>query len=136
MSSTATERRKSDRKDSGRHPQGDGGARPLSGEEKGRLGLLALPTFALALSITMVSTYLSTVTRRYTQQTAVIGIIIGGEGIMALWIPLISGAWSDTLRTRIGGRLPFVIAGAIPAAVALALIGFVHSLALAGILIS
>jgi MFS family permease len=127
-SSTATARRKSD--ESGRHPRGDGGARPLSGEEKGRLGLLALPTFALALSITMVSTYLSTVTRRYTQQTAVIGIIIGGEGIMALWIPLISGAWSDTLRTKIGGRLPFVIAGAIPAAVALALIGFVHSLGL------
>ncbi len=125
MSSTATTRGKSDRKES----QG-GDTRPLRGEEKARLGLLALPTFALALSITMVSTYLATVTRRYTQQTAVIGIIIGGEGVMALWIPLISGAWSDTLRTRIGGRLPFVIAGAVPAAVALALIGFVHSLGL------
>lgn len=130
MSSTARAHRESDRKESGRHPQEEGGGRPLSGEEKGRLGLLALPTFALALSITMVSTYLSTVTRRYTQQTTVIGVIIGGEGVMALWIPLISGAWSDTLRTRIGGRLPFVIAGAVPAAVALALIGFVHSLAL------
>ena len=50
------------------------------------------------------STYLSTVTRRYTQQTAVIGAIIGGEGVMALWVPLIAGAWSDTLRSRIGGR--------------------------------
>lgn len=130
MSSTATARRKSDRKTSGRRPQGDGRTRPLSAEEKGRLGLLALPTFALALSITMVSTYLSTVTRRYTEQTVVIGVIIGGEGVMALWIPLIAGAWSDTLRTRIGGRLPFVLAGAVPAAVALALIGFVHSLAL------
>src|SRR5690349_24323614 len=119
MSSTAAARRKSDRKESGSRPQRDGHARPLSGEEKGRLGLLALPTFALALSITMVSTYLSTVTRRYTEQTVVIGVIIGGEGVMALWIPLISGAWSDTLRTRIGGRLPFVLAGAVPAAVAL-----------------
>jgi MFS family permease len=130
MSSTATARRKSVPKESGRHPEGDGGTRPLRAEEKTRLGLLALPTFALALSITMVSTYLSTVARRYTQQTVVIGVIIGGEGVMALWIPLISGAWSDTLRTRIGGRLPFVLAGAAPAAVALALIGFVHSLAL------
>ena len=95
-----------------------------------RLGLLALPTFALALSITMVSTYLATVTRRYTQQTTIIGAIIGGEGVMALWVPLIAGAWSDKLRTRIGGRLPFVFAGALPAAVALALIGFMHTLGL------
>jgi MFS family permease len=107
-----------------------GHSRGLRREEKVRLGLLALPTFALALSITMVSTYLSTVTRQYTHQTAVIGAIIGGEGVMALWVPLIAGAWSDTLRSRIGGRLPFVIAGTVPAAIALALIGFVHSLGL------
>jgi MFS family permease len=102
--------------------------RSLRGEEKVRLALLALPTFAFALSITLVSTYLGEVTRRYTQQTAVIGTIIGAEGIMALWIPLLVGAWSDRLRTRIGGRLPFVIAGAIPAAVALSVIGFIGSL--------
>jgi Na+/melibiose symporter-like transporter len=100
----------------------------LSGETRFRLGLLALPTYALALSITIVSTYLSEVTRRYTQATAVIGVIVGSEGIMALWIPLIAGAWSDSLRTRIGGRLPFVIAGAVPAAGAVILIGLLHSL--------
>jgi MFS family permease len=104
--------------------------RGLRHEEKTKLAMLALPTLALALAITMVSTYLSTVTRRYTQETIVIGAIVGGEGVMALWVPLIAGAWSDTLRTRIGGRLPFVIAGAIPAAVALALVGFVGSLGL------
>ena len=59
-----------------------------------------------------------------------IGAIVGGEGVMALWIPLLVGAWSDKLRTPIGGRLPFVIAGGVPAAIALALIGFVHSLGL------
>lgn len=104
--------------------------RGLSGEERARLALLALPTFALALAITMVSTYLSEVARRFTHQTLVIGAIVGGEGIMALWIPLIVGPWSDQLRTRIGGRLPFVLAGGIPAAVAVALIGFVHLLSL------
>ena len=78
----------------------------------------------------MVSTYLSTVTRRYTHQTVVIGAIVGGEGVMALWVPLIAGAWSDKLRTRIGGRLPFVVAGTIPAAIALVVIGFVNSLGL------
>ena len=65
-----------------------------------------MPTYALALAITVVSTYLSEVTRRYTHETAVIGVIVGSEGVMALWIPLIAGAWSDRLRTRIGGRLP------------------------------
>jgi MFS family permease len=93
-----------------------------------RLALLALPTLALALSITMVSTYLSEVTRRYTHQTVVIGLIIGGEGVMALWVPLVSGAWSDSVRSRIGGRLPFVVVGIIPAAIAVALIGFVGTL--------
>jgi MFS family permease len=107
-----------------------GDSRRLGHEEKAKLGLLALPTLALALAITMVSTYLSTVTRRYTHQTIVIGAIVGGEGAMALWVPLIAGAWSDQLRTRLGGRLPFVIAGVIPAAIALALIGFVRSLGL------
>jgi len=63
-----------------------------------------MPTFALALAITIVSTQLGEVTRRYTHQTTVIGAIIGGEGVMALWVPLIFGSWSDTLRTRIGGR--------------------------------
>lgn len=111
----------------------NGSGRPLRGEEKTELGLLALPTFALALAITTVSTYLSEITRRYTHQTAVIGLIIGSEGVMALWIPLIAGTWSDKLRTRFGGRLPFVIAGSIPAAIALALIGFVHSLAVVAI---
>lgn len=113
--------------DSGRD---QGRQRPLNHEERVELGLLALPTFALALAITMVSTQLGEVTRNYTQQTTVIGAIVGGEGVMALWVPLIFGSWSDTLRTRLGGRLPFVLAGGIPAAVVLGLIGAVHGLGL------
>jgi MFS family permease len=114
----------------GQNRDDDSGGRPLRRDEKVELGLLALPTFALALAITTVSTYLSTITRHYTKDTALIGLIIGSEGIMALWIPLIAGTWSDKLRTRIGGRLPFVIAGSIPAAITLGLIGFLHSLGL------
>ncbi len=102
--------------------------RPLLPEERGRLVILALPTTALALAITVVSTYLGEITRRYTQHTALIGLIIGSEGIMAIWIPLIAGAWSDQLRTPIGGRLPFVLAGGVPAAGMLLLLGFLGSL--------
>ncbi len=96
--------------------------------EKVELSLLALPTFALALAITIASTQLGQVTRQYTHQTTVIGAIIGGEGVMALWVPLLVGSSSDTLRTRIGGRLPFVLAGGVPAAVVLVLLGLVHGL--------
>ena len=98
--------------------------------------MLALPTLALALAITMVSTYLAEATRRYTHQTIVIGLIIGSEGLMALWVPLLAGSWSDTLGSRIGGRLPFLVAGAIPAAVAVALIGFVGSLGAVAVMAS
>jgi Na+/melibiose symporter-like transporter len=68
------------------------------------------------------------VTRSYTQDTIIIGIIIGEEGVMALRVPLIAGPWSDQLRSRIGGRLAFVIAGAVPAAIGLLLVGILHSL--------
>ncbi len=127
---TSLTRRSSARRHSAGEPRASRGGerRPLRREEKVRLGLLALPTLALALSITMVSTYLSEVTRRYTHQTVVIGLIIGSEGVMAWWVPLLAGTSSDNLRTRIGGRLPFVLAGTVPAALALALIGFVGSL--------
>jgi len=54
--------------------------RGLRSEEKVALALLALPTFALALSITMVSSYLGEVTRRFTQDTIVIGVIITRRG--------------------------------------------------------
>ncbi|HLY48493.1 MAG TPA: MFS transporter [Solirubrobacteraceae bacterium] len=115
-----------------KHPDGDqqGWQRSLKHEEKVELALLALPTFALALAITIVSTQLGEVTRHYTHQTTLIGAIIGGEGAMALWVPLIFGSWSDTLKTRIGGRLPFVLAGGLPAAAVLPMIGVVHGLGL------
>lgn len=108
----------------------DTDAPALTRNTKARLGLLALPTFALALAITIVSTYLGEVARRYTHQTVVIGAIVGSEGLMALWIPLIAGSWSDRVRTRLGGRLPFVLAGGIPAAVAVVLIGVLGTLGL------
>lgn len=102
--------------------------RPLQHHERVQLAILALPTFALALAITIVSTQLGEVSRAYTHDTILIGLIIGAEGVMALWVPLISGSWSDILRTPIGGRLPFLLAGMVPAAAAITLIGFVNGI--------
>ncbi len=105
----------------------DQGGRPLRPEEKRILGLLGLPTLALALSLTVVSTYLPVVAKDVLGSTVFIGLIIGLEGLMALWVPLVVGTWSDRLRTRLGGRLPFVIVAAPVAATTLGVIGFVRS---------
>lgn len=102
--------------------------RALRREEKGQLWLLALPTFGLALSITVASSYIGELARHYTSEVLVIGVIIGSEGVMALWVPLVAGAKSDRLSSRLGGRLPFVIGGGVPAVIALAILGLFHSL--------
>jgi predicted MFS family arabinose efflux permease len=60
--------------------------------------------------------------------TVTIGAIVGGEGIMALWVPLVVGPWSDRLRTRIGGRLPFLLAATPLMAAALVALGVVSAL--------
>src|SRR5437764_7423101 len=109
--------------------------RPLSGTEKRVLALLGLPTFGLALSITAVTTYVPLLAQQFTSSTTIIGIVIGVEGLVALVVPLTAGAWSDQLRTRIGGRLPFLIVGAPVIAVSLAVMGFVTSLPLLGLLV-
>jgi MFS family permease len=92
------------------------------------LVLLGLPTFGLALAITIVSSYLPTVARGFTGSTTAIGVLIGGEGLFALVLPVLVGSWSDRLRTSIGGRLPFVLAGAPVAALGLLGMGVAGSL--------
>jgi MFS family permease len=100
----------------------------LSARERHRLALLGLPTFGLALAITVVSTYGPTVAREFTGSTATIGVIIGAEGLGAILLPVLIGGWSDRLHTRWGGRMPFVVAGMPVAVVALLGLGFVGSL--------
>lgn len=103
--------------------------RGLRGGEKKALALLGLPTFGLALAITTVTTYLPVVARSYVGSTVLIGVIVGMEGLMALWVPLLAGSWSDRLRTRWGGRLPFLVVGTPVVALALLAIGLVRSVA-------
>ena len=90
--------------------------------------MLSIPTFALALATTTVTSYMPVLARQFTGSTAVIGVIVGAEGFLALWLPLTVGSWSDRLRTPIGGRLPFVLAGTPLVVLALSVMGFVRSL--------
>ena len=106
-----------------------GSGRALRPEERRTLLVLGLPTFGLALAITIVSTYVPTIARQFVSSTVVIGLIIGAEGIAAILIPIGVGTWSDRVKSRFGGRLPFVVAGGPVAALALMAMGFAGSIA-------
>jgi MFS family permease len=102
-------------------PADSGQERRLSSGERRVVALLGVPTLALALAVTVVTTYLPVVAQGFGGSTVIIGVIVGIEGLVAVWLPLVVGAWSDRLRTRLGGRLPFLL-GASPLVV-LGLIG-------------
>src|SRR3954468_13922519 len=115
--------------------------RALEASEKRTLAILGLPTAALALAITVVTTYVPVAANDFLDSSVVIGGLIAIEGLLALWLPLVVGSWSDRLHTSIGGgwaplhpsiggRLPFLIVGTPFAIVSLALMGLANSLAL------
>jgi len=107
--------------------------RPLRRGEWITLSALGVPTFAFALAITTVSTYLPVLASSFAPSTIVIGALIGGEGLMALALPVLVGSWSDRLATPIGGRLPFVLGATPVVALALAALGFVDSIGAAAV---
>jgi MFS family permease len=113
--------------------QDDEDGRPLTGDEKRTVALLGIPTLALALSITVVTTYLPVVADGFAGSTFVIGVIVGLEGLVALWLPLLAGSWSDRLDTRIGGRLPFMVVGTPILIVGLLAMGIVSSVLMLGV---
>lgn len=108
----------------------------LQPREGRRLAVLGLPTFAMAFCVTIVSAYLPVIAREFTSSTTVIGVLIAGEGVMALWVPLLVGSWSDHLRARGGSRLTFVAFGAPLAAGAVTAMGLVGSLPALGLLVA
>lgn len=105
------------------------GGRRLSGDERRRIAILALPTVGFALSITVVTTYVPVVASGFVSSSAVIGVLIAIEGLLAIVLPPLVGARSDSLRTRLGGRLPFLLAGTPLMALALVGLGLVGAFA-------
>jgi MFS family permease len=102
-------------------------ARPL-------IVLLGLPTFGLAMAISLLTTYGPVILIHLTHSPAAVGALIGGEGAFALAVPLASGTVSDRLPpSPLGRRLPFVLAGAPLAATALAVLPFSGSIAIAAL---
>src|SRR3954462_9981744 len=111
-------------------------SRALEASEKRTLAILGLPTAALALSITVVTTYVPVATSEFLDSSVVIGGLIAIEGVLALWLPLVVGSWSDRLRTSIGGRLPFLVAATPVAFVSLVVTGLVDTLPLMAITVT
>jgi MFS family permease len=101
----------------------------LSKKERRLVLLLGFPSAGLSSCLTVLSTYLPVLARRFTSSTAIIGVLVGGEGLIAVLIPVWVGRLSDRTDTRLGRRLPFLIATAPVAAVALSLVPFARSLA-------
>lgn len=92
--------------------------------------VLGVPTTTMAFSATVVSTYLPVVARRSTSSTLIIGLVIVGEGAMAVLVPLLAGAWSDRFRRHGGSRLTFVLAGAPVSFAAMLALAFARTPAL------
>jgi MFS family permease len=110
---------------------------PREGESVAQLRpllvLLGLPTFGLALAISVVTTYGPVVLIHILGSPTAVGALIGAEGAFALVVPLGAGTLSDRLPSSpLGRRLPFVLLGAPLAAVGLVLLPFSTSTALAG----
>ena len=96
--------------------------------ERGVLALIALPTFGLALASTIVTTYMPVLLNELSGPL-VTGLLIGCEGFFGMWVPLVVGSWSDSSSTRLGPRLPFVLAAAPGMVLAIVLMPFASTLA-------
>ena len=91
--------------------------------------LLAVPAFALAFAITTVSALVPLTLERLTASPVLIGMVVAGEGLIALLLPLWIGPLSDRTHSAWGGRLPYVVLGCCLCAPALAGLPFVSSIA-------
>jgi MFS family permease len=97
------------------------------------LVLLGLPTFGLALAISVLTTYGPVILIHLANSPTTVGALIGGEGAFALVVPLAAGAISDRLPpSPLGRRLPFVLLGVPFCAAGLVVLPFSSSLGIAG----
>ena len=98
------------------------------------LAMLGLPTFGLAFALSTLTSYGPSLLLEKAHDPGVVGAILGGEGALALALPLLSGALSDRLPpSRLGKRLPFVLLGAPMALAGLVLLPLSVNLLVASI---
>lgn len=93
------------------------------------LRTLSLPTFGLALAVAVLTTYAPVLLGETTDSGAAIGLAIGGEGLFALFLPVLVGTISDRTHSRLGRRLPYAVFAAPLLALPLVLLPFSSSYA-------
>jgi MFS family permease len=112
-------------------------AQPAQPVELGKLlRTLSLPTFGLALAVSVLTTYAPVLLGKMTTSGTAIGLAVGAEGLFALFLPLVIGPLSDRTRTRFGRRIPYAVFGAPLLALPLAILPFSSSYAVTVGLIS
>jgi MFS family permease len=94
-----------------------------------RLSALALPTFSLALAMSVLTTYAPLLLGESTSSSSAIGLAVGGEGLFALFLPLLIGGLSDRTSTRLGARLPYAIFATPLLVLPLVILPFAHGYA-------
>lgn len=93
----------------------------LDSGQRRLLFVLAVPAFGIALAYTLVTTYTPVLLSQLSGPAAT-GMLIAMEGALALVVPLLVGGLSERIHTRLGGRMPLILAGAVLGVVGLALL--------------
>ncbi len=100
----------------------------LSPDRRRLVVLLGLPALGLALASTVVTTYLP-VFIAGVSGPVMTGVLIGAEGGVALFAPVLIGSWSDRVKRQGGSRLPFLLVAAPPLLLVLVAMPIAGSLA-------
>src|SRR5207245_1638423 len=90
--------------------------------------VLGFGAFGLAFSITTTAAYLPPLLHRFTESGALIGLVLGAEGVFPLMLSPVIGPWSDTFHTPMGRRRPFMLAALGPMGFCLLLMPFMPNL--------
>jgi MFS family permease len=96
--------------------------------------VLGLPTFGLAFATGILTTYGPVILLDLAHSPSTVGLLLGGEGALALAVPLFSGGLSDRVPDgRYGKRLPFILIGGPLVLVGLVLLPLASNLFVAGV---
>jgi MFS family permease len=95
---------------------------------RGLVWILGLGAFGLAFSITTTAAYLPPLLERFTESNTMIAAVLAAEGVFALTLPLVIGPWSDTFKTPMGRRRPFLLAALGPMGFCLAIVAFMPNI--------
>jgi MFS family permease len=99
------------------------------------IAILGVGALGLAWSLTTTAAYLPPLLGSFTSSTTLVGLILAGEGLFALTLPLVIGPWSDTFHTPLGRRRPFMLVALGPMTFSLALLAFMPSLWTMGLML-